>query len=431
MLKSLRSRNTALLVGIVMTGQLLAVALFYVLAIRPQVERVAGIMARNISAISMAMEVLPSKERQALIKRINATGAVRILDGNREPPEDRAVPTLLELMFMRSFAREMGGDDVVLWQGGQIGQLWVRVSMGEEPYWISYERPEGFTPNGALLAAFLIAVTMALIAGILIQRRIAQPLRDLAAAADATERNALTSALPEDGPTELATVARSFNVMRARLSEQEARRTHMLASISHDLRTPLAKIRLELAMIPDIEPASEAMIERQLDRLDAMLAQFLDFARGDDLEDRMAFDIAAVAQEAIDDLGMPYAVNAPSRQAFVQAKPIATKRAITNILRNAEKYGRPPVEVAVSRRDSMVILSIRDHGKGVSEAELERLQTPFFRTDTGRSTGSGSGLGLAIASDVAESQGGSLVISNADGAGLLVEMTFQAVKKPA
>jgi two-component system osmolarity sensor histidine kinase EnvZ len=430
MLKSLRSRNTALLVGIVMTGQLLAVALFYVLAIRPQVERVADIMARNISAISMAMEVLPSKERQALIKRINATGAVRILDGNREPPEDRAVPTLLELMFMRSFAREMGGDDVVLWQGGQIGQLWVRVSMGEEPYWISYERPEGFTPNGALLAAFLIAVTMALLAGILIQRRIAQPLRDLAAAADATERNALTSALPEDGPTELATVARSFNAMRARLSEQEARRTHMLASISHDLRTPLAKIRLELAMIPDIEPASEAMVERQLDRLDAMLAQFLDFARGDDLEDRLAFDIAAVAQEAIDDLGMPYAVNAP-QQAVVQAKPMATKRAITNILRNAEKYGRPPVEVAVSRRDTIVILSIRDHGKGVNAAELDQLQTPFFRTDTGRSTASGSGLGLAIARNISETQGGALTISNAEGGGLLVEMTFQAVAMPA
>jgi two-component system, OmpR family, osmolarity sensor histidine kinase EnvZ len=429
-LKSLRSRNTALLVGIVLIGQLLAVALFYALAIRPQVLRVADIMARNISAVSLAMDALPPEERPALIKRINSGGAVRILDGNSEPPEDRTVPTLLELMFMRSFAREMGGDDVVLWQGGRIGQLWVRVSMGDRPYWISYERPEGFTPNGALLAAFMIAVTMALIAGILIQRRIAQPLRDLAAAADATERDALPAALPEYGPTELATVAKSFNAMRERLSEQENRRTQMLASISHDLRTPLAKIRLEMAMIPDVKPESEAMIERQLDRLDAMLAQFLDFARGDDSEAMMAFDIATVAQEAMDDLGMPFGVTAPALS-FVLAKPLATKRAITNILRNAEKYGAPPIDITLSHSGGNTILSIRDHGKGVSATELKQLQTPFFRTDTARSTASGSGLGFAIARDIAEAQGGALTISNAKGGGLLVEMTFQAADKPA
>jgi two-component system osmolarity sensor histidine kinase EnvZ len=430
MLKSLRARNTALLIGIVLAGQLLAVALLYVLAIRPQVERVAGIMARNIAAISATMDTLPEKERAQLIAKINAGGAVRILDGNREPPEDRSVPTLLELMFMRSFAQEMGGDDVIVWQGGRAGQLWVRIDMGNAPYWISYERPAGWTPNGALFASFLIAVTMALIAGLLIQRRIAQPLRDLSAAADATERDTMPAALPVNGPTELAVVARSFNAMRDRLAEQESKRTHMLASISHDLRTPLAKIRLETAMIPGIAAESEALITRQLDRLDAMLSQFLDYARGADTETATSFDIVALLQEAIVDLGIACELRADG-PAYVQAKLLGSRRAIANILRNAELYGAPPIEITVGRDDGTIAVSIRDHGKGVSEAELNQLQTPFFRSDAARSTASGSGLGLAIARDLIESQDGALSIRNAEGGGLLVEMSFQAARHAA
>ena len=133
MLKSLRARNVALLVGIVLLGQLLAVVLLYVLAIRPQAERVAGIMARNVSSISAAMETLPPTERTKLIARINAGGAVRYLDGDIEPPEDRGVPTLLERLFLQSFAQEMKDKDVIIWRGGRVGQLWVRVTLGGNP----------------------------------------------------------------------------------------------------------------------------------------------------------------------------------------------------------------------------------------------------------------------------------------------------------
>jgi two-component system, OmpR family, osmolarity sensor histidine kinase EnvZ len=426
-LKSLRARNTALLVGIVLMGQLLAALLLYALAIRPQVERAADIMARNIAAVSLAMEEIPEAKRTELIAAINAGRAVRILPGDRQPPEDRSVPTLLELMFMRSFAREMGGKDVVVWQGGQVGQIWVRVSMGGRPYWLSYERPKGWTPNGALAAAFMIAVTMALIAGLLIQRRIAAPLRDLAAAADATDQEQLPARLPVDGPTELAVVANSFNAMRDRLAEQANRRVQMLAAISHDLRTPLAKIRLELAMIPDIKPDSEAMIVRQLDRLDAMLSQFLDFGRGIENETPVVTDMAALLQEVIDDFGLDPINGSPSgRRAVV--RPLATKRAISNILRNAEIYGAPPIEVSLRREAEMLIVAIRDHGKGVREADIPYLLEPFFRTDTARSMTGGSGLGFAIANETVIAHGGGLHIQNAPDGGLLVEMSFPAAQ---
>lgn len=429
MLKSLRARNVALLVGIVLLGQLLAVILLYVLAIRPQAERVAGIMARNVSSISAAMETLPPTERTKLIARINAGGAVRYLDGDIEPPEDRGVPTLLERLFLESFAKEMKDKDVIIWRGGRVGQLWVRVTLGGEPYWISYERPKGWTPNGALFASFLIAVMMALIAGILIQRRIAQPLQALAAAADATERNTLPPPLPDGGPTELAAVAASFNAMRDRLAEHDSRRTHMLAAISHDLRTPLAKIRLEMAMLPQVPAESEAMITRQLDRLDAMLAQFLEFGRGADSEEAMAFDVAGLLQETIQDLGIKCAVKAKP-DSMVFAKPLATRRAIANILRNAEIYGAPPIAISVWHDNANCIITIRDHGKGVSEADLARLAEPFFRTDGARSVTGGSGLGFAIAKEVAAAQGGWLRTRNAPDGGLSVELALPTTQWP-
>jgi two-component system, OmpR family, osmolarity sensor histidine kinase EnvZ len=424
-LKSLRARNTALLVGIVLVGQLLAALLLYVLAIRPQVERAADIMARNIAAVSLAMDAIPDDERAELIATINAGRAVRILPGNQQPPEDRTVPTLLERMFMRSFAREMGKGDIVVWQGGQIGQLWVRVNMGGRPYWISYERPKGWTPNGALAAAFLIAVTMALIAGLLIQRRIAAPLRNLAAAADATDQAQLPARLPVDGPTELAVVAGSFNAMRDRLALQSNRRTQMLAAISHDLRTPLAKIRLELAMIPGIKPDSEALIVRQLERLDAMLSQFLDFGRGIENEVAVQTDLAALLQDVVDDFGLDLTIDPPVERVAL-LRPLAVKRAISNILRNGEIYGAPPIEASLCQEGRMLVITIRDHGKGVSEADLAHLLEPFFRSDSARGMTGGSGLGFAIANETAIAHGGALGIRNAPDGGLLVEMTIPA-----
>lgn len=425
MLKSLHARNTALLVGTVLMGQLLALILLYALVIRPQVARAADIMARNIAAVSLAMDDVPEAKRTTLIAQINAGGAVRILDGNRQPPEDRAVPNLLERLFMQSFAREMASDDVIVWQGGQIGQLWVRVPMGGRPYWVSYERPGGWTPNGALAASFLIAVTMALIAGILMQQRIAEPLRNLAAAADSTQRDRLPERLPIDGPTELAVVAGSFNAMRDRLAEQDERRTHMLGAISHDLRTPLAKIRLELAMVTDIKPDSEALIVRQLERLDAMLSQFLDFGRGIENEAPVPTNMLELVQEVADDFDLETIVDGPA-SSLALVRPLAVKRAITNIMRNAEVYGAPPIEARLRRKGRMIVIAIRDHGKGVKDADLPHLAEPFFRSDIARGMTGGSGLGFAIATETAITHGGALKIVNAVGGGLLVEMSIPA-----
>jgi two-component system, OmpR family, osmolarity sensor histidine kinase EnvZ len=411
LLKSLRSRNIALLVIIVLAGQLLSLLLVWILAIRPQAERVGAIMARNVAAISMTMDGLPQVERTKLIARLNRDGAIRLLPGSVTPPEDRGIPTRVEKLFMESFVREMRSQDAILWRGGRNGQMWVRVRLGGEPYWISNERPKGWTPNGAILASFLTAISLALIAGVLLQRRVAQPLRALADAADTVKPDGIPAPLPTDGPSEIAAVARSFNLMGERLAAQDAERTFMLAGISHDLRTPLAKIRLALAMEPTLSGENEALLTRQLDRMDSMLAQFLDFARGLEGEVVGRFDLETVVRAAVEALDADVGVEGEAGLE-IRGRPLSVQRALVNLLRNAMLYGAPPITIRFGRQTEGVYITVQDAGKGVDPQLLEVLAHPFVRGDASRSGATGTGLGLAIAHHVANQHQGGLSFAN-------------------
>lgn len=423
MLRSLQSRNIALLIGIVLLGQLLSAVLLYSLAIRPQAARLATMLAGNVAAISDALEEFSPEQRIRMIRRINDGGSIRILPGNIQPPEDRGLPTLLERMFMRSFVEQMAEHDPILWRGGRNGQLWVQATLGTDRYWIAYERPPGWTPNGALLASFLIAVTMALIAGLAIQRRLAEPLRQLARAADATRQDSMPEPLSPVGLREIDGLVDSHNAMRSRLAEQEQRRTMMLAGISHDLRTPIAKIRLALAMEPAVDGETAALVERQFDRLDAMLGQFLDFARGQDDEPLATSDVVALLNEVAADMDMALTIEGPA-DVMLPVRPLAMRRVFANILRNAEVHGRPPMVATIKISSQFATISLRDSGDGVDQATLARLADPFFRADGARGSQGGAGLGLSIASQLVAAHGGHLRFRSGEPAGLSVDITL-------
>jgi two-component system osmolarity sensor histidine kinase EnvZ len=423
MLKSLHARNIALLVTVVLVGQIMSVALVWALTIRPQAERVGGIMARNIAAISQTMDRLPPDRRHALIAEINRGGAIRILPGHSAPPEDRGIPTMLERIFIESFAREMASEDVIIWRGGLAGQLWVRVTLGGERWWISYERPAGWSPNGALLASFAITVSLALIGGILLQRRIAHPLRAFADAADALRTDAAGPALPTDGPREIATVARSFNQMRTRLVEQERERALMLAGISHDLRTPLSKIRLITAMIPDIDPETDAMLVRQYEHMDQMLAQFLDFARHSAEEAPRRIVLAPMIADIAVALAVDVTINGEHDLAVV-APEMMLRRALTNLVRNAQVHGLPPIVAELCETSHFVRIAIKDHGDGIAPDKIEQVARPFVRGEEARPSDGGTGLGLAIVQQATVAMGGKLELSNQSDGGFVATLSL-------
>ncbi|KPF63311.1 hypothetical protein IP88_14040 [alpha proteobacterium AAP81b] len=421
MLKTLHGRSLALLVAVVLIGQMLALVLAGVLVVRPQIERVAAIMANNLAAITVTMAALPPAERTVLIGRINATGALRILPGDIDPPEDRDLSSLLEVAFLRAFARAMASDQVVIRYSGGNGQVWVRAPMGGAFYWISYDRPDGVSPAGALLASVATAVLLALGMGFLLQRRIGVPLRRLADAADAVRGDSVPAPLATDGPLEIAAVAGSFNRMAQRLHDFEANRALLLAGISHDLRTPLAKIRLALALGRGVEPEVATLVDTQFDKLDAMLGQFLDFGRWMDGEPVEQRDIVAEVRAAVAEIDPDLAATIAAPPLVMAVRPMALRRGIVNMLGNARRHGAPPIDVTIAVDAAAVAISIDDRGPGVAEALLPGLAVPFVHGGASGSTG----LGLAIVRHVAIAHGGRLVLANRDGGGFRQQLVLR------
>jgi len=249
-------------------------------------------------------------------------------------------------------------------------------------------------------------------------RNITRPLSELARAADSVGRQVRPAQLEERGARELRDAARAFNTMQDRLRRYLDSRTRVLAAMSHDLKTPLTRLRLQVEALED--PAMQARISLQLDEMESMVREALALFRGlDDGEPATGIDIDALLEQLrgeFTDMGATVTVSGRALEPYV-GKPQALKRCLTNLVANAVKFGTR-ADIAVEDGAELLI-RVRDAGPGVPESELERVFEPFYRLESSRNRDSGgSGLGLSIARDIAQSHGGSLTLHNLAGGGL-------------
>ncbi len=413
MLRSLLSRNIALMAVIVLVSQIATLTLVALLMLRPQADRLAGILSRNIAMVSTTIASLPPEQRAKTIARINAEGAIRVLPGTSPPVGTGGSASVIETAVLRGLARKLHMRDEVYWRGGGSMPLWVRLELGGEYYWISIGTPSGWAPDGTFLASIALALALALLTGIILQRRVNRPLAALADALDALPQPHRAPPLSADGPDEVVALARSFNRLSARLDAQEADRAFMLAGLSHDLKTPLAKIRLGLAIDPVADGETGAMIDRQLDRLDGMLDQFLDFGRGTEAEVPAVVSLSGAVDTALAGAGAAVEVAVVgAREALVRVRPLAFERSIINLVRNALAHGAPPVRIEIEETGQHIAIRVIDSGPGVSADQLAQLHQPFVRGNASRPSDGGAGLGLAIAARFASENGGTLKLAN-------------------
>jgi signal transduction histidine kinase len=254
-------------------------------------------------------------------------------------------------------------------------------------------------------------------------RRVASPMARLAEAAEALGRDLLARPLPVSGPREVAVVAAAFNGMQRRLVRLVHGRTQLAAAISHDLRTPLTQIRLRLEMTPASAERDKNL--RALDDVDAIIGTFLAYARAShEAEERSRIDLGALVGSVCDDLadgGAAIECDCPTGL-VVPCKRLAVKRAVTNLIENALKYGR---EARVSTRSARegAVVSVEDRGPGIPPSQLEAVFEPFHRGGaSGSADGRGVGLGLSIAQAIAEDHGGEVRLSNREEGGLRAEL---------
>jgi signal transduction histidine kinase len=257
-------------------------------------------------------------------------------------------------------------------------------------------------------------------------RTITRSLARLAESAEQAGTDLEGAALPEQGPSEVRSVIRAFNRMRTQLRTYLSERARLFGAISHDLKTPITRLRLRSESIED--PERRAKFLRDLDEMEAMTGSALEFFKtlGDEPR-REALDVGALLNSLSDDwrdTGHDVIVTGAARGPY-NAHPRALRRCIENLVENALRYG---THARIALHDTLEALhiAVRDDGPGIPEADLERVFEPYFRLEPSRNRDSGgTGLGLAIARNIARWHGGDITLRNAgDGPGLIAEVTL-------
>ncbi len=256
-------------------------------------------------------------------------------------------------------------------------------------------------------------------------RRSTAPLALFAWAAERLGRDVNAPDLPEDGPREVHRAAKAFNDMQRRLRRMISDRTQMLAAISHDLRTPITRLRLRAEFVDDAEQRAKMLGD--LEEMEAMIAATLAFARDDGTDEpRKILDLAVLVQSACHDavdVGREVVYTGTARAAY-SGRPLALKRVLANLIDNAVRYGgraRVALEVSAER----FVISVEDDGPGIPESELERVFAPFYRLDASRSRDTGgTGLGLAVVRSIVRGHGGDVLLSNRAEGGLRVTVSL-------
>lgn len=271
----------------------------------------------------------------------------------------------------------------------------------------------------AVLLAAVISVSM------LAVRWATRPLKALADAADELGRNINRAPMPEKGPVEVVRAARAFNTMQQRLAGYLRERAATLAAMSHDLKTPVNRLRLRAELLEDRE--AKKKIGQDLEEMESMILGTLEFMRGGETTEKpQPVDVNALLaslQGDARDTGGQVTIEGTASRPYV-GRPQALKRCLGNLLDNALKYGSA-AKVRVEDRPDRLVVRIHDRGPGIPETELERVFEPFYRLEASRSRDTGgTGLGLSIARQIARLHGGELCLKNLKDGGLEAELTF-------
>ncbi|SFN27167.1 ATP-binding protein [Variovorax sp. OV329] len=433
--RSLFGRNALLIVLLIVLSQLGSALLLEHLVVRPRLAQLAESVARSIASIHHGLEALPPAQQQAYVQAFNEQARQR---AGQAPA---AAPVLMQTeltAFQRGFvdavSQRLAGQDVeVSWRhedGGSLALRMKKLAGGEQTVLLPGVLPERDFA-GTWLMMTLCVVLLAIAGALWFQWRLNRPLVRVVGAARTLAAGQPPAPLPEDGPTEIATVSHSFNQLVASLDRTERERALLLAGISHDLRTPLTKLRLGVEILGgSSEPELTASMARSIEELDAIVQQFVDFARGETDEPRVPMDLNALAaqvQAANIDHGRTLALETAPSLPPVKVRAQALRRVLDNLVENAFRHGKPPVGLRTGqdREQAMVWIEVTDRGQGVAPDQVEVLKQPFRRAGgESRSGVSGSGLGLAIVDRIARGHGGRLDLLPHEGGGLRVRVSL-------
>jgi two-component system osmolarity sensor histidine kinase EnvZ len=346
---------------------------------------------------------------------------LRFEPGVHIPPPTRVQRTTIDRALDEVIAQQIGENrhfHTAPLPGKQRIAISVEVHDGVLHAIVPRDRITVSSPDVFILLMLISSLILLSVAFLFLRNQV-RPIERLARAADAFGKGRAVPDFKPYGATEVRRAAQAFLTMRERIERHVRQRTEMLAGVSHDLKTPLTRIRLQLAMMP---ASSETVaLAADVSEMERMLDDYLDFARGEGGEKSELADLGALVRAAGEAVGRarpgPIAIHVPEGL-LLSIKANALRRCVTNLIDNALKHGRS-VEVSLDLAGRFAEIHVDDDGPGIPEDKREDAVRPFHRLDEGRNLQTGGvGLGLAIARDIARAHGGDLVLSNSPRGGL-------------
>lgn len=397
------------------------------LELEPRVHQIAAQVVSAANITRAALVYADPASRGELLRALAANEGIRIYPLE---PGDRVDPlhdTPLTRGVQREVRAALGPATRMADEVNGLRGIWVSLDLDGDDYWLFLARDPlardfGTRWLGWAAAALLLSV----LGAVLITRLVNQPLARLTSAVRELGAGRHPAPLPETGPAEIESVNRSFNRMVDDLDQLAADREVLLAGISHDLRTPLTRLRLEVEMAP-LDEATRAGMAGDIEQMDAIVRQFLDYARSRpgaievlDLGELVAHAVGASRIEAAPATRLQLRL-APAVQVAGNATELM--RAVENLIVNADRYGRDAsgaLDLTVNLRSDgeHAVLSLSDRGRGIAPGEVDRVLRPFERGEAARSGHTGAGLGLPIVARIAQRHGGSLALEHAEEGGL-------------
>jgi two-component system osmolarity sensor histidine kinase EnvZ len=405
----------------------------------PRARQVAQQVVSIVNTTRSALVFSDPGRRRDLLNDLADNEGIRVVPLE---PGDQLVPLpddALVRLVTRNVRAKLGPATRLASEVNGVPGMWISFSIDDDAYWAFIDRDLLGGDVGrewiawAALAAIISLLIAAAIAGL-----VNRPLAELSRAAAELGAGRTPRNLPDLGPPEIRMVNRSFNRMVDSLDRLERERAILLAGVSHDLRTPLTRLRLELEMSGLPEAVRGAMIG-DLDQLELIVRQFLDYARPVGARPPQATDVSALALDALSRSRVGAAIRCRVDQQVepglhVLGHPTELARALDNMLNNAVQYGRGPagdldLRLEVRRDGSEAIVAVSDSGPGIAPDQIERLLQPFERGDASRSGSGGAGLGLAIVDRIARAHHGRLQLSANSPTGLRVELRLPAIAR--
>ena len=417
--------RTALVIALVsFVFQIFTVAVITYFALLPLGRHATGDFAALMMDTARAWQAAPAAERPGLQERISRLHRLQVQD----PPGaaggfSRMLPyfNLLETALSARAGepvelRASRGADGEQWYWADLPAAGKKLRVGFPASRVDVQ------PWLAMLLIFSVGALVTLVTSAWLARWLIAPLSRLAAATQRIGQGRRPEPLAETGPTELAALAREFNRMGEQVEELLANRTTLLAGISHDLRTPLARIRLALGMLSE-NPAPDLFerVLRDVDGMNELIARCLEVSRDFAEQDSVELDLC----QLLADVAAEHAhtgVELRGRKGpdcHLRVRPLALKRIVSNLVDNAVRYGgRQPIDIDYRSADGLVEICVLDRGPGIPEQEREAVFRPFYRLEPSRSSSTGgSGLGLAIVRQIATANGWSVELRQREGGG--------------